>query len=91
MIGVGDLRFGDNIYHKKVGKITVMGFEPHCGDFAVFYINEGGHKSWVFLKNCSYFSKEDVKTIIDANENPSEPNEELIKLAKEFKNRSNEN
>ena len=54
MIGVGDLRFGDWVKHNKVGKICIVGFEPHRDDFAVYYMNEQGHKSWVYLKNCRY-------------------------------------
>jgi hypothetical protein len=54
MIGVGDLRFGDTLYHPRVGKFTLLGFSPHCGDYAIDYVTDGGDKGWCYLKNCRY-------------------------------------
>jgi hypothetical protein len=52
MVVASGIMLGDEVKHNKVGKIVIEGIVPHCGDYALYYYNDQGHLSWVYLKNC---------------------------------------
>ncbi len=67
------------------------GFRDWVKEMADVYSEEDAEEKEAFIKEYEYeqeqlkFSEEDVRTIIRANETPSEPNENLKKAAKKYK------
>ena len=47
-----DIRLGDTLTHKDQGEIVVLGIAPHCGDYAINYMDNRNIMSWCYLKNC---------------------------------------
>ncbi len=67
------------------------GFRSWVKEMADVYSEEDAEDKETFIREYEYeqeqmrFSEEDVRTIIRANENPPEPNENLKKAAKGYK------
>ncbi len=67
------------------------GFRDWVKEMADVYTEEDAEDKEAFIKDYEYeqeqmrFSEEDVRTIIRANENPPEPNDNLKKAAKGYK------